>query len=833
MGTSSNTPVTWEEFFKRNPYFGPINSRLQVIVTQQSSSSDTNNNNAPVAPTGSGQAPISVAKIQQFWRKKTSTDTKVKVQAGSAHLPPQAKLMANIRSDKEVKKILEEAARKKRLHTNLVQTILHQPNAIKCAYELYKETKLTKDQFFRITELHKKYIKDEEHVIYKSVNISKIKELARLVNNGLRNVDDTGHNDQFAELKEFLKDPTFPEIVVGLYDSNYSHGMQAQQLLTLLELYQSQRQRPGLRPFRNRSGEVEMLQSPQPYITSINRILDEDGLFTEEAKKFLLPLLNQPGRLKSVNENNAYEEFRRLVVQLPPSEQIFYTVITSSTAKLTRNVLAESAVTEIPYQLAEHFNKLNGVKISDELPLLIPTCGLRNAIGLLRYGVDNYIPIEPQFGVKSMTDIEEAYRERHHRLAFLYYPYTPDPGAVHNSPLDTYLGVFAHDKYHSDVVSSMPDYARHGLLRFADIIRGKTGIDWSDELWIWIDADFRYFKSNEVDPLSAPGIVHFCTMLDTLQLPDIESGKPYGQILIKGIGPSSVGLLVMLDMVENKKDWKAIGLDPDLLPDANHKRTPLTRRSTMLLHKPLDYKKYFTRIEEMVNHYQSILAKPPAAQLLEIMVYLSQPNKLSTKEISEFGNFVDELQKQGLLKIEKEGINIHLKFAGKHLEYNESLNHNTLHPLILMYKVYRQERAYWHKDDFLKAYDESNAVMNTMISLLKDNNLKDPAKNILDRMIQTILLQASNLSTEDISFDTLKKSIDAYSTRQTYLFQTPKEEKKNSDKLLDKVFANAYSYDKKTISLIELIDSITQYKDSLTQEQQAEKQQATMTPKKQ
>ncbi|MCC5014844.1 MULTISPECIES: hypothetical protein [unclassified Legionella] len=832
MGTRSKTPVTWEEFFKRNPYFGRINSRLQVVVTQQSSSPDTNNNNAPVAPTGSGQPPISVAKIQQFWRKKTSTDTKVKVQAGSAHLPPQAKLMANIRSDKEVKKILEEAARKKRLHTNLVQTILHQPNAIKCAYELYRENKLTKDQFFRITELHKNYIKDEEHVIYKSVNISKIKKLAQLVNNGLRNVNDPGHNDQFAELKEFLKDPTFPEIVVGLYDSNYSHGMQAQQLLTLLELYQSQLQRPGLRPVRNRAGEVEMLRSPQPYITSINRILDENGLFTEEAKKFLLPLLNQPGRLKSVNENNDYEEFRRLVAQLPPSEQIFYTVIASSTAQLTRNVLGESAVTEIPFQLADHFNKLDGVKISDELPLLIPTCGLRNAIGILRYGVDNYIPIEPQFGVKSMTDIEEAYRERHHRLAFLYYPYTPDPGAVHNSPLDTYLGVFAHDKYHSDVVSSMPDYARNGLLRFADIIRGKTGIDWSDELWIWIDADFRYFKSNEVDPLSAPGIVHFCTMLDTLQLPDIESGKPYGQILIKGIGPSSVGLLAMLDMVENKKDWQAIGLDPDLLPDASQMRTLPTRRSTKLLHKPLDYKKYFTRIEEMVNHHQSILAKPPAAQLLEIMVYLSQPNKLATKEISEFGNFVDELQKQGLLKIEKEGINIHLKFAGKHLEYNESLNHNTLHPLILMYKVYRQKRAYWNKDDFVKAYDESNAVMNTMISLLKDNNLKDPAKNILDRIIQTILLQTSNLSTEDISFDTLKKSIDAYSTRQTYLFQTPKEEKKTSDKLLDKVFANAYSYDKKTISLIELIDSITQYKDSLTQEQQVEKQQTTMTPKK-
>ncbi|WP_019216434.1 hypothetical protein [Legionella tunisiensis] len=436
--------------------------------------------------------------------------------------------MANIRSDEDIKKIFRTAARKNRLNTNEVQSILSQSNALKCAYELYKGKEITQTQFFRITELHKKHVRTE-HLIYKSLNIQKIKQLARLIKNGLTNVKALKDEDPFKELKEFLDDPSFPEIVFGLFDSNYSEGLQSQQLLTLLEIYQAQQ----IRSYKNEQGQE--FKSVQPYITSIYRILDDQGQFTEEAKQHFLPILERGESqgsstyMRPIKDDESYEELRKFISELPPSEQIFYSVAFPNNPGLTYNVVGEKAIAKVKDEygpMSKRDNKRVGA------PFIIPACGVRNAIGILRYGVDEYIPVIPQFGIKSMTDIEKGMRVYHGRMGYLYYPHTSDPGAVHGSPKDPYIGVFAHDIYHSDVVSSLPGYAKQGLLKFADLIRAKTNIEWSDETWIWIDADFRYFKTKGFDPKSANPMAHFCSMLDSVQLP-FSNLDPYGQIIKK------------------------------------------------------------------------------------------------------------------------------------------------------------------------------------------------------------------------------------------------------------------------------------------------------------
>ncbi|QLZ70626.1 hypothetical protein FOLKNPGA_03440 [Legionella sp. PC1000] len=795
-------PTKWDLFFKYNPFFGPITSET-VKNTQQNLPQPERKLNATQIE--------KVIVLQKFWRNVTSANTKVRVRPKSVHLPDSARVIAHVMTDEEIKEIFLHAAQKKQLNSNQVQTILRQQNSLKYAYELLQNDKITKDQFHRIVELHKKYV-TEEHRIEKSLNMKQIKHLRKLIDNGLNNLNPELNEKPFQELEQLLKDPDFPQIVFGLFDSIYSAGLQTQQLLTLLELYQAQKKRV----YTDEHG-LEVA-SEQPHITAIYRILNDEGDFTEEAKKYLLPSLTRKEgssgfMMKPIEDNETYDQFKLLVSQLPASEQIFYSTVFPQEPGLTHNVVGEKALAKI-----EEFGPLSQVeKKFIEFPLIIPSCGARNAIGILRYGINDYMPVIPQFGIKSMADIEQGLRTYRGRLAYLFYPHTPDPGNVHGSARDTYVGIFAHDQYHSDIISSIPQYARDGLLRCVNIIRDQTEMNWSNEIWIWVDADFRYFKTKQFDPQSANSVAHFCSMLDSVQLP-FSNLAPYGQIMREKTGISPVGILVMMDMINNKDQWVEIGINPDLLPDASPTRVPSTIRTGRNIHKPLDYKIYYERMKEVMVNYPQITTKPGTSRMLEMMMLCSQEKMPSQQEMVSFGKFVDELQKYNLINLGKNYFNnIVLQFNG--ITIQEGKESKQLRYLTLMYKAYLEnDKQNWNKIDFIKAYQESEQVLKQLDSLFQYKDKPDEkAKKILENFIKAITQNLSELQVEE-ALHQLKPLIESYSEADLRLFTSSKPPKTPSDRILDGVLKEIYHYGGKNRSLTQLVDSLVNYHDALKQE---------------
>ncbi|WP_156812432.1 V-type ATP synthase subunit I domain-containing protein [Legionella tunisiensis] len=276
-------------------------------------------------------------------------------------------------------------------------------------------------------------------------------------------------------------------------------------------------------------------------------------------------------------------------------------------------------------------------------------------------------------------------------------------------------------------------------------------------------------------------------------------------------------------MVENKEVWKGIGLDPDLLPDASMDRVPATWRTMRDIHKPLDYKKYYTRIKDIVTNYKPITTAPPESQLLEMMVFLSQEKMPSKQQMKNFAEFVDTLQNFGLLKIEKNrnnSLSIHVN--GKEICFSELTNYKELQSILLMYKVYVDAKQPWEKEEFVKVYSECEEVLRKLDSILQDKK-KDwnpPAKDILDNIIKTIMQNISQIETREISLEKFKKSIELYSNLEMRLFNAPEKsrERRKSDILLDKIFTNIYNNETKEIDLVNLIDSINNQYDALIEE---------------
>ncbi|CAM2960658.1 Uncharacterised protein [Legionella steigerwaltii] len=270
----------------------------------------------------------------------------------------------------EIKEILTNAAKNNRLNNDIVRFTFSSNLINQAIQELVKGNVLQEKHVNRLNELIKQY-KAEQHDLYKSLNFQKIRKLVDILKEGKLTSP---------EFKELFQDPQFPHMVLKLMDSSLGKEINYSQLFTLLELHQA------VNPRKFEAKEYKQTFStddtrPLP----IYQILDESGDFTPEAKQYFLPAINNK-KGPPLNE----KDLREMIAKLPRSEQIFYRLKEHTGGSLGRAIDSEGAF-----------------YYSDKNNFMEPSCGVRNALGLLRYGAD-YAPVIPQLGPKTMAMVHNA-----------------------------------------------------------------------------------------------------------------------------------------------------------------------------------------------------------------------------------------------------------------------------------------------------------------------------------------------------------------------------------------------------------------------------------------
>ncbi|WP_367605738.1 hypothetical protein [Legionella sp. W05-934-2] len=391
-------------------------------------------------------------------------------------------------------------------------------------------------------------------------------------------------------------DKTLPQLALSLFDSG---TITQQQIYTLLEHHQTIKDYPQIGYFP---------------------ILNADGAFTSVAKEYLLPSLTNRQYVKGLTTKEL-EEFRLMIATLPKSEQFFYI---TDTGKLTTQ--------KNYHQLGHTLIDLDGMMRLKSNHLVHLSAGARDALGLVSFGLRDYIRPMPRLGPMGIDDIEQGVNHRA-RYAALNFPATKPYEIIHDYKNVNDLEATSHDVYHSNVMSLIPDNFLKILERFVSLTRANTGIKWSIEIWDWVDCDYIYFfhklgrtpKTN--NPKETTALM--CGMLEYgngTSSTDISIGGS----LLRDNTPTPLGILVFIDMIVNRPIWLELGIDPSYLTG--------------------QYGKYYKMIEQMYDNY--IDEKDDIRiQVLKALTYIKLSNSghlVSFKTINQIinenqQNFVNHL----------------------------------------------------------------------------------------------------------------------------------------------------------------------------------------------
>jgi len=420
------------------------------------------------------------------------------------------------------------------------------------------------------------YNEKTNHNVKKSLNKAKLDSLDQAIKSG--NWDDPIFND-----------PTLPQLALTLYDSE---KITQQQIYTLLERHQTLKDFP---------------------LRNTYKILDENEQFTQEAREFLLPIIRNRFHLRDLADESI-EEFRLMVAALPGSEQVFYT---TGIGKLAEEGIVEES---IKHSLGLRLLGLDAMFFGKN-QLIHLTSGARDALGLVRFGLDEYVRPMPRLGVQKLGDIEHGVKHQA-RYAAVDYPETKPYKNIHDYLNVKDLEATSHDVYHGNVMSTIPKNFLFVLWRFIDISRAKTGYMWSKEIWDWVDTDYLYFfhqqKDFEADWLNQQMTqLKFSTELffDLLNYGNGTSRREVSEdgSVLREDKPTPMGVFIFIDMVQNRNDWLQLKIDPNYLAEP--------------------FKQYYLAAKEI---YEYIKNDEPKIQLLKYNIYVQLKEQKVPKALQSF-----------------------------------------------------------------------------------------------------------------------------------------------------------------------------------------------------
>ena len=128
--------------------------------------------------------------------------------------------------------------------------------------------------------------------------------------------------------------------------------------------------------------------------------------------------------------------------------------------------------------------------------------GARDALGIARFGVEQYIPEIHRLGRLTIDDIEEGMRGKNQivRHGTVRFPGVDTNNNIHGKTDVIPYEVTCHDFYHSLLCSSIPPTLHKALDRLVDIVRTQTGQKWSTAIWALIERELHYHPEARQTP---------------------------------------------------------------------------------------------------------------------------------------------------------------------------------------------------------------------------------------------------------------------------------------------------------------------------------------------
>lgn len=393
---------------------------------------------------------------------------------------------------------------------------------------------------------------------------------------------------------DIFSTPALPYHLRFLYESN---KISFQQFCTLMERQQTFTDFPHINTFR----------------------ILENGEFTPEAKKFFLPTLNKSSCLKPLDENQL-EELKTLISALPRSERIFYTTKAGKLENEEEDSLGNTLLSTGTNVLIKEENRLIHVSV-----------GVFDAIGLIRFGLEEYIRPIHQFGKQNINAIEEGIRQYARKTA-LNHPDAVAYDNIHDFENVTPLEATIHDKFHAIVMSAMPKSLLHVIWHLIDVARNVIGHQWSKEIWTLIDCELLYCLSSHKNlktPLSNEKMTQvLCESLKMGNNTFMQMGQYSSLIMRREITPSFIAII--LDLYQNPDKWLALQIEPQYLIGK--------------------FKEYYAVIGEI---YSLIKNDDPKIQLLKCQIYFCLLEDAKCRDpltnIKKLAKIIDENQ-DGILK---------------------------------------------------------------------------------------------------------------------------------------------------------------------------------------
>lgn len=214
---------------------------------------------------------------------------------------------------------------------------------------------------------------------------------------------------------------------------------------------------------------------------------------------------------------------------------------------------------------------------NDYQGVLVLSHGIRNAIGLSHYDVDDWAPLIPRLGPQSIDDVDfhvvngarpTVSGESQH-LGFIAKEVNIH-GSLKESP-----DQFAHDEYHSWVASILGNKVLKAIDELICLTRGTFGVRWSKDIWILRDGDLSKLQNHDRDvkdnsPQYTTRLFADCLNFQyasvellncTQEVQRFMEGRP----LLLGTDkyPSQILLNFALDLVLNAEKWKRINILDD------------------------------------------------------------------------------------------------------------------------------------------------------------------------------------------------------------------------------------------------------------------------------
>lgn len=208
-------------------------------------------------------------------------------------------------------------------------------------------------------------------------------------------------------------------------------------------------------------------------------LFDESGELNSQIYKVMLS--------RGVNKD-ILTKFINLAKLLPASDQCYYRI----------NLSNQDAATN---SSSPFVNLLTTVKVFFQTEtkddFFVLSASSRNMFTKALYGHHAKL-LTHRLGMFDINDIERSVR-RYSRYSAIYYPDTPYPPSFHGIVAAIFF-VMMHDEAHRQSISSINNRVYAALIAAIDMVREKTGIKWSKEIWNSFDVEFlgMVYVTNEI-----------------------------------------------------------------------------------------------------------------------------------------------------------------------------------------------------------------------------------------------------------------------------------------------------------------------------------------------